>query len=64
MAGTVHEVCQMDGCWLMLRGLDTGDGIRVNVEQTEAGEYAYTVPTDIGGRYAVAVGSLTIPEAE
>lgn len=64
VAGTVHEVCQMDGCWLMLRGLDTGDGLRVHVEQTEAGEYAYTVPTDISGRYAVAVGSLTIPEAE
>ncbi len=64
VAGTVHEVCQMDGCWLMLRGQDTGEGLRVHVEQTEAGEYTFTVPTDISGRYAVAVGNLTIPEAE
>lgn len=64
VAGTVHEVCQMDGCWLMLRGLDTGKGLRVHAEQTESGEYAFTVPTDISGRYAVAVGTLKIPDME
>jgi hypothetical protein len=64
VAGTVHEVCQMEGCWLMLRGLDTGEGLRVHVERTETDEYVFTVPTDISGRYAVAVGTLTIPEVE
>ena len=64
VAGTVHEVCQMDGCWLMLRGLDTGEGLRVHAKQTETGEYAFTVPTEISGRYAVAVGMLTIPDME
>ena len=64
VAGTVHEVCQMKGCWLMLRGLDTGEGLRVHVERTETGEYAFTVPSDISGRYAVAVGTITTPEAE
>ena len=64
VAGTVHEVCQMEGCWLMLRGLETGEGLRVHVERTETGEYAFTVPMDINGRYAVAVGILTTPEVE
>ena len=64
VAGTVHEVCQMAGCWLMLRGLDSGEGLRVHTEQTESGGYAFTVPTDISGRYAVAVGTLKIPDME
>ena len=56
--GTVHAVCQMKGCWLMLRSHD-GEDLRVDVARTEEGEYAFTVPLDISGRRAVARGWLS-----
>ena len=53
----IVEVCQFKGCWLTL---DTGTGypIRVEVPRTEAGEYVYTVPKDIGRRRAIVSGTL------
>ncbi len=57
LAGTVHAVCQMKGCWLTLQGLG-GESIRVDVARTESGDYAFTVPTDISGRHAIARGIL------
>lgn len=56
--GTVHAVCQMEGCWLMLRS-HGGEDLRVDVARTEEGEYAFTVPTDISGRRAIARGWLS-----
>ena len=64
VAGTVHEVCQVNGCWLMLRSLETGDGLRVHTEIEESGEYVYTVPTDISGRHAVVFGTLSVTEED
>ncbi len=66
VTGTVHEVCQMAGCWLMLRALDTEAGLRVHVARSEDGSYAFTVPTDISGRLATAYGVLQVadPDAE
>ena len=61
--GSVHEVCQMAGCWLMIRAMDNAGGIRVHVERTEEGSYAFTVPTDISGRHAVAYGTIGLPDA-
>ena len=57
MAGTVHAVCQMKGCWLTLQGIG-GEHVRVDVARTESGDYAFTVPTDVSGRRAVARGRL------
>lgn len=64
VAGTVHEVCQMDGCWLMLRGTDSKDGIRVTAEIADDGGYTFTVPTDISGRHAIAFGTITVPDMD
>ncbi len=56
--GTVHEICQMEGCWLMLRSADTGEGLRVHSEVKEDGDYMFTVPKDISGRHAVVFGKI------
>ncbi len=55
--GTVVEVCQQKGCWLTLRA---GDDllVRVVVPRTEAGDYVFTVPTDLSGRRVVVEGTL------
>lgn len=58
VSGTIHEVCQMDGCWLMLRALEGQAGVRVHVKRGDNGGYAFTVPTDVSGRYAVAYGEI------
>ena len=55
--GTVHAVCQHDGCWFILRSVG-GQDLRVDVERTTAGAYVYTLPRDISGRRAVARGVL------
>ncbi|MFQ5569194.1 MAG: DUF4920 domain-containing protein [Rhodothermales bacterium] len=57
LEGTVAEVCQNKGCWLTLQ---TGDGnnVRVLVPKDEAGNYLFTVPTDISGRQVVVQGTL------
>lgn len=62
VAGTVHEVCQMDGCWLMLRSMDTDRGLRVHAELDEGGAYKFTVPGDISGRYAIVFGTISVPD--
>lgn len=64
VTGTVHEVCQMAGCWLMLRALDTEAGLRVHVAREEDGSYAFTVPKDISGRQATARGMLRVADLE
>lgn len=64
VAGTVHEVCQMDGCWLMLRSIDTEGGLRVHAEMDKDGGYKFTVPKDISGRHAIVLGTILIPEEE
>lgn len=58
VSGTVHEVCQMAGCWLMLRALDNSAGVRVHVNRTDDGSYVFTVPKDISGQYAIAYGTV------
>lgn len=54
--GRVSKVCQKKGCWL---ALDTGDAmpLRVTVPRTDAGDYAFTVPTDLTG-WATVSGTL------
>lgn len=64
VSGTIHEVCQMAGCWLMLRSLDANAGMRVHVERTEQDAYAFTVPKDVSGRHAVAYGIVQPVDAE
>jgi len=64
VGGTVHEVCQMNGCWLMLRSQETGDGLRVHTEIEENGDYIFTVSKDISGRYAVVSGTLINPNLD
>lgn len=64
VAGTVHEVCQMDGCWLMLRSMETGDGLRVQSELEAGGTYSFTVPAHISGQYAVVYGTIQPDELE
>lgn len=57
LKGTVAEVCQAMGCWFILRASD-GQNIRLNVPRDEAGNYVYTVPTDISGRTVIVEGTL------
>ncbi len=57
--GTVHAVCQQAGCWLMLRSVG-GEDLRVDVQRTAGGTYAFTVPPDISGRRAVVRGLLVV----
>jgi len=63
VSGTVHAVCQQAGCWLTLQSLQ-GDLMRVEVACTEDGAYAFTVPTDISGRRAVAQGTVRLDDAD
>ncbi len=56
--GTIHEVCQMEGCWFMLRSVANSEGLRVVVESKENGEYAFVVPKDLSGRHVVVHGLL------
>ncbi len=55
--GTVAEVCQAMGCWMILRAGDE-QTIRLNVPRNEEGNYVYTVPTDISGRTVIVEGTL------
>jgi len=63
VGGTIHEICQINGCWLILRSMETGEGLRVHSEIKENGEYMFTVPKDISGRHAVVFGTINVPEA-
>jgi len=56
--GTIHEVCQMEGCWFTLRSIETSEGLRVLVESKENGDYKFVVPMDISGRHVVVRGTL------
>ncbi len=56
--GTVHEICQMKGCWFMLRSADSGEGLRVHTDMKEDGDYLFTVPRDISGRHAIVYGKI------
>ena len=62
VTGTVHEVCQKAGCWLVLRAPDTAAGMRVHVARHEDGSYAYTVPQEISGRSATVHGLLQVAD--
>ena len=62
VTGTVHEVCQNAGCWLVLRALDSAAGLRVHVARHEDGIYAYTVPQEISGRLATVHGLLQVAD--
>lgn len=54
--GRVTQVCRKKGCWL---ALDTGAApIRVHVARTDAGDYAFTVPTDLHNVQATVRGTL------
>jgi uncharacterized protein DUF4920 len=50
--GAVAEVCQMEGCWMVLT-----DGTRS--VRTTFKDGAFTVPKDIAGKAAVAEGKLS-----
>lgn len=65
LEGAVAEVCQMKGCWFTLRAPE-GRNIRLMVPRDDAGDYVYTMPTDISGRTAIVEGVLqqeTLDEA-
>ncbi|MEM1095174.1 MAG: DUF4920 domain-containing protein [Bacteroidota bacterium] len=57
--GTIVKICQMKGCWLTL---DIGDGetVRVMVDRTEAGAYAFTFPMDVSGRRVILDGYFEV----
>ncbi len=61
VSGVVRDVCQSKGCWLVLETA-TGDVIRVAVAKDDAGEYQFTVPTDISGRQVLVEGRLVRQE--
>lgn len=56
--GHITEVCQKKGCWLTLDA--AGTPVRVMVARTDAGDYAFTVPTDVSGSRAVVQGRMTV----
>ena len=60
VAGTVSEVCQMEGCWLTFQN-DEGTPFRVSVPRDDDG-YVFTFPTDVSGQNAVVAGTLSIEE--
>jgi len=53
--GTIVKVCQKKGCWLTL-DLGEEETVRVMVDRTEAGDYAFTFPMDISGRRVILDG--------
>ena len=56
--GRITEVCQKKGCWLALDA--AGTPVRVMVARTDAGDYTFTVPTDVSGSRAVVQGQMTM----
>ncbi|MEO9869218.1 DUF4920 domain-containing protein [Ekhidna sp.] len=48
--GTIEEVCQMKGCWMVLKN-DVGASIRVTFK-----DYGFFVPKDISGREVIIEG--------
>lgn len=56
--GQISQVCQMKGCWLMLRNVDGGADIRINVPRQD-GDYVYTFAKDIpAGTRAILEGRV------
>ena len=62
VAGTVSEVCQMQGCWLTFQN-EEGTPFRVSVPRDDDG-YVFTFPKDVSGQNAVVAGTLTIEETD
>ena len=56
--GTIHEVCQMEGCWFMLRSIETHEGLRVLVESKDNGDDQFVVPKALSGRHVAVHGTL------
>lgn len=59
LEGTITDVCQKEGCWLVLT--DGKQTMRIHMKG-----HAFAVPKDISGKKIVAEGQLevkTIPEA-
>ncbi|MEP0987417.1 DUF4920 domain-containing protein [Ekhidna sp.] len=48
--GVIEEVCQMKGCWMVLKN-DQGANIRVTFK-----DYGFFVPKDISGREVIVEG--------
>jgi hypothetical protein len=66
VAGTVIEVCQMEGCWLALEN-PPGNPVRVHVPRDDRDDYLWTIPTDLGRLHAIVEGTayadtLTVEE--
>jgi len=57
--GTVHEVCQMAGCWLTMT-TEAGETVRIDVPRDESESYVYTFPKDISGRTVRIAGMLEL----
>jgi hypothetical protein len=55
-SGRITEVCQKEGCWIMLE--DDGQAARVTMK-----DHAFTLPKDASGT-AVVYGTLTVKELD
>lgn len=55
--GEIVQVCRQQGCWLSLDN-PMGEPLRVHVAKDDAGEYLWTVPTDLGRHMAIVEGTI------
>jgi len=51
--GKVTEVCQKEGCWLILGNDNGGDAIMVRMK-----DHSFKVPKDLNGRHIIVNGEL------
>lgn len=51
--GKVTEVCQKEGCWLVLSSQNGGDNIMVKMK-----DHSFKVPTDLYGKHVIINGNL------
>ncbi|MFT6867451.1 MAG: hypothetical protein ACJA08_002294 [Cyclobacteriaceae bacterium] len=58
LTGTVDEVCQAKGCWMILKN-ENGIPVRVTFK-----DYGFFVPKDIAGRQVIVNGTITKKELE
>jgi hypothetical protein len=57
VTGRITEVCQSEGCWLVLE--DEGHAARVMMH-----DHAFTVPKDIAGTTATVFGSVSVKQLD
>lgn len=53
LEGKVSEVCQKEGCWIVLGNENGGDVVMIRMK-----DHAFKVPKDIAGKHAIVNGNL------